>query len=134
MKPRAHTDISPHSRHQRGLLHMLSRGRCHLEVIINKKKHSQSHGVHVHSPRDEASAGSLVLLHLHSRDSLPHLSRSALRSSRPCSCTVQSVCHTGRRSHIHIAAGSRPRTDPRHTLCRNSTLVRLEIRKKAEAS
>lgn len=47
----------------------------------------------------------------------PHLSHRALRPSRRCSCTVRSVCHTGRHSHIHTAAGSRPRTSRRHTLC-----------------
>lgn len=46
----------------------------------------------------------------------PHLSHSALQSSRRRSCTVQSVCHTGRRSHIHTAAGSLLQTDLLHIL------------------
>lgn len=46
----------------------------------------------------------------------PHLSHSALQSSRRCSCTLQSVCHTGRRSHIHTAAGSLRQTDLLHIL------------------
>ena len=52
----------------------------------------------------------------------PHLSHRALRPSRRCSYTVRSVCHTGRHSHIHTAAGSRPRTSQRHTLCKHTAV------------
>lgn len=64
------------------------------------------------------SVASLAWLTDMSREA--HLSHSALQSSRRCSCTVQSVCRTGRRSHIHTAAGSRPRTGPLHTLCKHA--------------
>lgn len=123
MKPRAHTDNSPHSRHQTGLVHMLSREGAKLEVINNKNtQYCQSNSFPQCSISHEVkvSAGSLVLLQFCRRDSLAHLSHSALRPSRLCSCTVRTVCHTGRRSHIDTAAGSPPRTGPPHTLCKHT--------------
>ena len=49
-----------------------------------------------------------------------YLSHSALLPSQDHSCTAQSVCHTAHRSHTRTAAGSLPRIDPLHTLCKHT--------------
>lgn len=107
MNPRAHTDTAPHSRRRTGPLHMLSEGGANQRLKTDKNTAVPT--------RSMFRSVNLFFCWDHSAET--HLSRSALRPSRRCSCSVRSARRTGRRSHIHTAAGSPSRTGPPHTLC-----------------